>query len=325
MGKGGFDGNSDIYMGMLGMHGTKTANLGVTECDLLISLGCRFSDRVTGNAATFARKAKIIHFDIDEAEINKTVKTAVGIIGDLKESLKAINKKLETIPREEWISHIHELKEKYPLAYDKSVLSGPYVMEKIYELTNGDAIITTDVGQHQMWAAQYFKYSKPRTFISSGGLGTMGYGLGACIGAKVGRPDKKVINIAGDGCFRMNMNEIATATRYDIPIIQIVLNNKTLGMVRQWQTLFYQKRYSFTTLNDKVDFVKVSEGLGAKAYRVNTKEEFESVMKEALTLNEPVMIECMIGTDEKVWPMVAPNTSIGEAFSEEDLKDKGLA
>ncbi len=262
MGKGVYDGRDARYTGMIGMHGTKTSNFGVSECDLLIALGARFSDRVVGNPKKFAEHAKVLHIDIDAAEIDKNIRTHVSVTGDLKEVLQKINSRLEKQEHADWLAHIMELKEKYPLNYDASVLSCPYIMEELDRITDGQAIITTDVGQHQMWAAQYYKYSKPRTFLSSGGLGTMGYGLGACIGAKVGNPDKICVNIAGDGCFRMNMNELATASRYNIPIIQIVINNHVLGMVRQWQTLFYEKRYSQTILQDKVDFCKVAEGLG---------------------------------------------------------------
>lgn len=212
------------------------------------------------------------------------------------------------------------MKAKYPLNYDHSQLTGPYVIQKLYELTGGDAIISTDVGQHQMWAAQYFKFKEPRTFLTSGGLGTMGYGLGAAIGAKMGCPDKTVVNIAGDGCFRMNMNEIATATRYNIPVIEVVFNNHVLGMVRQWQTLFYGKRYSQTELYDQMDFVKVAEGMGAKAYRITKKEDVEPVLREAISLNIPVMIECQIGSDDKVFPMVPAGKPIEEAFDEIDLR-----
>ena len=282
MGKGVFPGDDPMYTGMLGMHGTKASNIGVSEADVLIAIGCRFSDRVYGNAKTFAKNAKIIQIDIDPAEI----------------------------------------KEKYPLRYHQERLSGPGVIEKIYEMTEGDAIITTEVGQHQMWAAQFYKYKRPRQFLTSGGLGTMGYGLGAALGAKVGCPDKTVVNIAGDGCFRMNMNEIATATRSGIPVIEVVINNHVLGMVRQWQTLFYGERYSATTLNDKVDFAKVAEAMGARASRVTTMEEFERAFAEALSCGEPYLIDCMIDSDEKVWPMVAPGDSIDEAFSEEDLAAK---
>ncbi|MDF2484789.1 MAG: ilvB [Herbinix sp.] len=322
MGKGAFDGTDIRYTGMLGMHGTKASNLGVTECDLLITIGARFSDRVTGNANKFAKNAKILHIDIDPAEINKNVTTYYSIIGDIKEVLTILNDRLEQQNHLEWVEQIINLKEKFPLKYNQDVLTGPFILEKLYELTDGDAIITTEVGQHQMWSAQYFQYKLPRTFLTSGGLGTMGYGLGACIGAKVGMPNKTVINIAGDGCFRMNMNEIATATRYNIPIIEIVFNNHVLGMVRQWQTLFYDKRYSNTNLSDKVDFVKLAEAMGAKAYRITKKEEVEPVLKEALALNEPVLIECVIDSDDKVWPMVAPGAAIEDVFSEEDLVNR---
>lgn len=322
MGKGAFDGTDSRYTGMLGMHGTKASNLGVTESDLLIAIGARFSDRVTGNAKKFAYNAKVLHIDIDPAEINKNVAAECSIIGDIREVLKVLNSRLQQQEHKEWIEHIISFKETFPLKYNKDALTGPYVLEKLYELTGGDAIITTEVGQHQMWSAQYYKYKEPRTFLSSGGLGTMGYGLGACIGAKVGKPDKTVINIAGDGCFRMNMNELATATRYNIPIIEIVLNNHVLGMVRQWQTLFYGRRYSHTNLNDKVDFVKLAEAMGARAYRITKKEEVEAVLKEALSLNEPVLIDCQIDCDDKVWPMVAPGAAIEEVFTEEDLANK---
>ena len=322
MGKGAFDGRDSRYTGMVGMHGTKTSNLGITECDLLITIGARFSDRVTGNASKFARKAKILQIDVDPAEINKNVQTHHSIIGDVKEVLVRLNKILDKQEHSDWLDHIKELMQKHPLNYRKDILTGPYIIEKLYEVTEGKAIISTEVGQHQMWAVQYYKYKEPRTLITSGGLGTMGYGLGASLGAKVGRPDDIVVNIAGDGCFRMNMNEIATATRYNIPIIQIILNNSVLGMVRQWQTLFYDKRYSNTTLKDKVDFVKLAEAMGAKAFRISKPEEVEGVLREAVACNQPVIIDCLIDCDEKVWPMVAPGAPIQEVFSEEDLKEK---
>ena len=319
MGKGAFDGNSPRYTGMIGMHGTKTSNLGVSQCDLLIALGARFSDRVTGNPKKFAEGAKILHIDIDVAEINKNIRVDASLIGDLRDVLRAINEKLEPQTHLEWMKQIQDLKSKYPLKYDKDKLSCPYVIEEIDRITGGEAIITTDVGQHQMWAAQYYHYTQPRTFLSSGGLGTMGYGLGACIGAQVGQPDKICVNIAGDGCFRMNMNELATAGRYNIPIIQVVINNHVLGMVRQWQTLFYGKRYSQTVLNDKVDFCKVAEGLGCKAIRVTEKEEFAPALKEALALKVPVLIECVIPEDDKVFPMVPAGAPINEVFDGDDL------
>lgn len=322
MGKGAMDGTDAHYTGMLGMHGTKTSNLGVTQCDLLIAIGVRFSDRVAGNAKKFAPKAKIVHIDIDPAEINKNVTVYKSVIGDVKEVLDRLLPLLNKTEHKEWMETIADMKAKFPMRYDESKLTGPFIMETLYKVTGGEAVVTTEVGQHQMWASQYYKYTTPRTFITSGGLGTMGYGLGACIGAKVGCPDKTVVNIAGDGCFRMNMNEIATATRYNIPIIQMVFNNHVLGMVRQWQNLFYGQRYSYTTLNDYVDFVKLAEAMGAKAYRVTKKEEVEPVLKEAISLNIPVVIDFQIESDDKVWPMIAPGGGNDEVFSEEDLEKK---
>ena len=321
MGKGAFPGTDDLYTGMLGMHGTKPSNFGVSKCDLPVVIGARFSDRVTGNASKFASKAKIIQIDIDPAEIDKNIMTDASITGDVDEVLKCINAKLEQQDHSEWKQTINEYKEKYPLTYHQGVLTGPAVIEEIYKQTEGDAVITTEVGQHQMWAAQFYKYTQPRTLLTSGGLGTMGYGLGASLGAKMGVPDKTVVNIAGDGCFRMNMNEIATAARYNIPIIQVVINNHVLGMVRQWQTLFYGQRYSATVLNDAVDFVKLAEAMGAVGMRATTLDEFKAAFSEALTLGRPVVIDCQIDSDEKVWPMVAPGAAISEAFSEEDLKE----
>ena len=319
MGKGVFDGHDPRYTGMIGMHGTKTSNFGVSECDVLIALGARFSDRVVGNPKKFAENAKVLHIDIDAAEINKNIRTDVSLVGDLKEVLEKINGQLEQQEHTEWMQHIAELKETYPLNYDASVLSCPYIMEEIDRITEGGAVITTDVGQHQMWAAQYYKYSIPRTLLTSGGLGTMGYGLGACLGAKMGCPNKICINIAGDGCFRMNMNELATASRYNIPIIQVVINNHVLGMVRQWQTLFYGKRYSHTVLNDSVDFCKVAEGLGCEAIRVTKKEEVAPAIEKAVALKKPVLINCIIPEDDKVFPMVPAGAPITEAFDALDL------
>ena len=321
MGKGAFPGTDDLYTGMLGMHGTKPSNYGVSKCDLLVVVGARFSDRVTGNASKFASKAKIIQIDIDPAEIDKNIMTDASITGDVDDVLKMLNAKLEQQEHTEWKNKINEYKEKYPLTYHKGTLTGPAIIEEIYNQTNGDAVITTEVGQHQMWAAQFYKYTKPRTLLTSGGLGTMGYGLGASIGAKTGVPDKTVVNIAGDGCFRMNMNEIATAARYNIPIIQVVVNNHVLGMVRQWQNLFYGQRYSATVLNDAVDFVKLAEAMGAVGMRATTLDEFKEAFHKALTMGRPVVIDCQIDSDDKVWPMVAPGAAISEAFSEEDLKE----
>ncbi len=320
MGKGAFDGTDELYTGMVGMHGTKTSNFGITEADLLIVVGARFSDRVTGNASKFAKNAKILQLDVDPAEINKNIKVDASIIGDVKVVLRKLNARLDPVNHDEWIAHIERMKDMYPLRYDKSVLTGPFIVQTIDEVTDDDAIIVTEVGQHQMWAAQYYNYRKPRTLLTSGGLGTMGYGLGASIGAKMGCKDRTVINIAGDGCFRMNMNEIATAVRYNIPIVEVIVNNHVLGMVRQWQTLYYGKRYSQTVLNDAVDFVKLAEAMGAKAYRVTQKEEFANVLKEAIALNIPVLIDCQVGCDDKVFPMVSPGAPIADAFDDTDLK-----
>ena len=322
MGKGAFPGTDDLYTGMLGMHGTKPSNFGVSKCDLLVVVGARFSDRVTGNASKFANNAKVLQIDIDPAEIDKNIMTDASIHGDVNEVLQLLNERLEQQDHTEWKEQIEEYKVKYPLTYHPDVLTGPFVVEEIYRQTKGDAVITTEVGQHQMWAAQFYKYTQPRTLLTSGGLGTMGYGLGASIGAKMGVPEKTVVNIAGDGCFRMNMNEIATAARYNIPIIQVVINNHVLGMVRQWQNLFYGQRYSATVLNDAVDFVKLAEAMGAVGIRATTQEEFKEAFSSALTMGRPVVIDCQIDSDDKVWPMVAPGAAISEAFSEEDLDKK---
>ena len=319
MGKGAFPGTDPRYTGMLGMHGTKTSNYGVSECDLLVVIGARFSDRVTGNTETFARNAKILQIDIDPAEINKNIIVTEELVGDVKEVLKILNRNLPQQDHSQWLEKIQSYKEKYPLKYHPEVLTGPFVVEEIYRQTKGEALIVTEVGQHQMWAAQYYKYTKPRTLLTSGGLGTMGYGLGASLGAKTGCPDKTVVNIAGDGCFRMNMNEIATAVRHNIPVIQVVINNHVLGMVRQWQDLFYDERYSATVLRDAVDFVKLAEAMGAEAIRAETQDEFRAAFAKALTLNKPVVIDCQIDSDDKVWPMVAPGAAISEAFDEEDM------
>lgn len=319
MAKGSFDGANPLYTGMIGMHGSKASNLGVTKCDLLITIGARFSDRVIGKSSVFAKRAKILQIDVDPAEINKNVLAHSSVIGDVKEVLKRINAKLDNLDHTDWNNEIEALMKKHPLKYYDEVLTGPYIMEKLYEITQGNAIIATEVGQHQMWAAQFYKYRQPRTLITSGGLGTMGYGLGAAMGAKLGRPDMPVFNVAGDGCFRMNFNELATAARYNIPIIELVFNNHVLGMVRQWQNLFYGERYSYTTFDDSLDFVKLGEAMGVTSYRITKKEEVEDVLRKALEATGPVLIDCHIDQDHKVWPMVAPGAGINEVFEEEDL------
>ena len=322
MGKGAFSGEHPLYIGMLGMHGTKYANFGVSRCDLLITIGARFSDRVLGDASRFATNAKILQIDVDPAEIDKNIRTAASVIGDVKEVLKMLNPRISVKSHENWLAYMDDLKARFPLKYNEEALTGPYIVEEIYKATKGDAIICTEVGQHQMWAAQYYKYSKPRTLLTSGGTGTMGYGLGASLGAKLARPEKTVINIAGDGCFRMNMNELATASRYNIPVIQVVINNHVLGMVRQWQTLFYEGRYSATILNDKVDFVKLAEALGCKGIRVTKKEEMAPALKEAMEYGGPVLLDCQIDCDDKVFPMVPAGAPIENAFDQDDLDGK---
>ncbi len=320
MGKGAFNGTDPLYTGMLGMHGTKASNFGVAHCDLLITLGARFSDRVTGDTKRFAKEAKILQIDIDPAEINKNVLVNGSVIGDVKSVLDILNEKLPELKHDAWVEEVEALKNKHPLKFDDDRLTGPYVVEELYRVTKGDAVITTEVGQNQMWAAQYYKYKEPRTFLTSGGLGTMGYGLGASIGAKIGRPDKTVVNVAGDGCFRMNMNEIATAARYNVPIIELVLNNHVLGMVRQWQTLYYGGRYSATVLNDQVDFVKLAEAMGAVGIRVTKKDEVAPAIEKAISLGRPVVLECVIDSDDKVFPMMSPGAPLEETFDADDLK-----
>ena len=320
MGKGAYPGTGDRYTGMLGMHGTKASNLGVSSCDLLIAVGTRFSDRVLGNPKTFASNAKVLQIDVDPAEINKNIIVDAEIIGDVKEALKRLIPKLRQMDHHHWMEHMRDLCQKYPLAIPEHGLTGPYAVNRIYEATDGDAIITTDVGQHQMWTAQYYRFNRPGQLLTSGGLGTMGYGLGASIGAAIGNPGKKVFNIAGDGCFRMNMNEIATATRNRLPIVEVIMNNHVLGMVRQWQDLFYGKRYSNTVLDDGVDYCKLAEAMGAKGLRATSQKEFDDALAIAMKTDTPVVIDVIIGSDDKVWPMVAPGKPIAECFDESDLK-----
>ncbi len=322
MGKGAFDGRRPEYTGMLGMHGTKASNYGVSECDLLIAVGTRFSDRVIGDAKHFAQGAKILQFDVDRAEINKNILTNASVVGDVKDILKCMNAILPQLDHSEWLRQVEAMKEEFPLVYPEPGLTGPSVVEEIYRQTKGDAIIVTEVGQHQMWTAQYYKFKQPRTLITSGGLGTMGYGLGAAIGAQIGNPDKTVVNIAGDGCFRMNMNELMTAARQHLPLIEVVIDNRVLGMVHQWQQLFYGHRYSNTILDDGADFVKIVSGMGVSGVRVTTQEEFAEAFADALDAREPVMIECMIGSDDNVWPMVAPGAPIADIFDKSDLENQ---
>ncbi|MCL2373300.1 MAG: biosynthetic-type acetolactate synthase large subunit [Defluviitaleaceae bacterium] len=313
MGKGGFPASHDSFVGMIGMHGTATSNTLVSECDLLIAIGARFSDRVVCNAARFATDAKILHIDIDPAEINKNVLTSHYLIGDVKSALTRLKEALPQQNHKEWINKTAELKAKYKLNYqnDDGLLRPQYIIERINALA-GDAVITTEVGQHQMWACQHIKTESPRQFITSGGLGTMGFGLGAAIGAAVAT-GKTVFNIAGDGCFRMNNIELATAVEYELPVIEVILNNHVLGMVRQWQTLFFDKRYSHTSLDTKTtDFIKLAEAYQAAAFNVTRPEELDDAIKKAMALGKPAVINCEISADDKVFPMVPLGKGVDE-------------
>ncbi len=310
MGIGAFPETHPLSLGMLGMHGTKAANYAVSESDLLIAVGARFDDRVTGKIEEFASQARIIHIDIDPAEIGKNVRVDVPIVGDVKNILAHLNNKLQQHLAGDWQDKITKWKEKHPLTYQKTGgLKPQFIVEQIYNVTKGDAVIVTEVGQNQMWAAQYYKYTKPRTFISSGGLGTMGYGLPAAIGAKVGRPDATVIDIAGDGSIQMTIQELATAVHYNIPVIVAILNNNYLGMVRQWQEIFYDRRYSFTEISGP-DFVKLADAYGALGIRVKEPKEVKPALKKAIEAKRPVMIDFVVEREENVFPMVPPGGAI---------------
>ncbi len=322
MGQAAFDNTNPRYTGMLGMHGTKTSSLAVGECDLMIVVGSRFSDRVTCNAKSFdeiMQGKKILQFEIDSAEINKNVEITDKVVGDIKLALSLINKKLEKQDHHEWMAEIEKWKAEYPLiqvSSDPDDILPQYVLETLCELTNGNAIITTEVGQHQMWTAEFFNFSKPNSIATSGGLGTMGYGLGAAIGSKVGNPDKYVINIAGDGSFYMNMNELTTLAKYDLPVIELVFNNSVLGMVRQWQKLFYNNKFSQTTLEKATDFEMLGKALGVEAHTISKKEEVRPTLEKALALGHPVLINCLIDKDINVLPMVPAGASIAEPILE---------
>ncbi|HOP08657.1 MAG TPA: biosynthetic-type acetolactate synthase large subunit [Candidatus Methanofastidiosa archaeon] len=319
MGKGSFDETSDLSLGMLGMHGTAYANFAICEADLIIALGTKFSDRVTGKTSEFGSSAKLIHIDIDPAEIGKNVKADIPIVGDVKETLKELTNLVPEKDHSSWFERINVWREKHPLrSFNQDVLNPQFIINKIYEETGGDAIIVTEVGQNQMWAAQYFKYKAPRTFISSGGLGTMGYGFPASIGAKVANPDKPVFDIAGDGSIQMNIQELATAVYNDIDVNIIILNNEYLGMVRQWQEIFYEKRYSSTSLKGNPDFVKLAEAYGAKGKHVTEKDDFVSALKDALNSGSTYLIDCVIPCEENVYPMVAPGSCISKMMGVEE-------
>ncbi len=321
--QGGFDQTNPRYIGMLGMHGTKTASLAIADCDLLIAVGTRFSDRVTCNTSLFAKHCPILQIDIDPAEFNKNVDVDIRLKGDAKAIIKELLKSLKKSRNSEWMGNIYAWKQEFPLSQKADAENGitpQEVLECLTKLTNSEAIITTEVGQHQMWAAQFYSYKNPRQFVTSGGLGTMGFGLGASIGAQVANPDKRVINIAGDGSFHMNANELSTAAKYNIPIVELLLNNEVLGMVRQWQKLFYDGRFSQTTLEKKTDYERLAEAYGVKALTIAKKEDIEPVLKEALAYNGPVFINCKISRDINVLPMVPAGASVEQPILEMNWK-----
>lgn len=313
MGMGAFPGTHPYYMGMVGMHGTRYSNYAFSNCDLLIAVGARFSDRVVSNVKKFAPDAKIIHVDIDPAELGKNVHTSIEVCGDVGQILDIFNERVDEKQEGPWNAQIKRWKKEYPLRYKMNgSLSPQYIIEKLYELTEGRAILTTEVGQNQIWAAQFYRFTEPRTFISSGGLGTMGFGLGASIGTALGRSNRRVVNVAGDGSFKMNSTELATISKYQIPIIQLVLNNHSLGMVKQWQDLFFDRRFSHSQLSEDVDFVKLAGAYNIKAYRMDRNEQVEGILRQALELNEPVLIDCIIHPEDKVYPIVPPGAGINE-------------
>ncbi|HQO14447.1 MAG TPA: biosynthetic-type acetolactate synthase large subunit [Smithellaceae bacterium] len=324
MGLGSFPGTDPLWLGMLGMHGTYHANMAVSHCDLLIAVGVRFDDRVTGTIETFAPNAQIVQIDIDPSSINRNVVVELPIIGETKATLKDLIQFLaehKYVPakdtRQEWLTEIEQWREKVPLTYCQNgeIIKPQYVIEKLYHVTNGDVFVTTEVGQNQMWTAQFFKFNKPNTFITSGGLGTMGYGLPAAIGVKCAFPDKQVVDIAGDGSIQMNIQELATAAQYNIAVKVVLLNNGFLGMVRQWQELFYEKRYSHTDMTYAPDFVKLAEAYGVVGMRATKPAEVEKTLREAFSIDKPVLMDFRVSREECVYPIVRP----GESLSEMDL------
>lgn len=312
MGLGGFDAHNTRYMGMLGMHGTVTSSRAITGCDLFLGIGTRFSDRVICDIHSFAPNAKIVHIDIDPAEINKNITADYALIGDVKQVLEALCKKLQKQNHNIWMNRIAGWKTEHPLKQTSPSggVAPEQVIKTLCRLTEDNAIITTEVGQHQMWVAQFYEFRHPRQFCSSGGLGTMGYGLGAAIGAQIGNPDKRVINIAGDGSFHMNCNELVTAYKFNIPVVELLFNNNVLGMVRQWQKLFYGSRFSQTTLDRDTDYMKLAEAYHIKGLQIKTPKDVAPILTEALAYNGPVLVECLIDPDMNVLPMVPAGASI---------------
>lgn len=325
MGQSAYDNTKENYLGMLGMHGTKTSSLALSECDLFIVIGSRFSDRVICNASTFAKGKKILHIEIDPAEIGKNITPTYTIGGDIKYILKKLNSSLESLDHSEWLARIYEWKAEYPLVMkpvesENEVLPSE-VISTLDTLTNGKAIITTEVGQHQMWAAQFYNFTKARQFASSGGLGTMGYGLGASMGSQLGNPNKKVINIAGDGSFYMNLMELSSLKKHNIPVIELVFSNNVLGMVRQWQRLFYDKHFSETNIERSTDFMKLAEAFGIKGITISSKDEIKPKLKEALECNEPCLVNVIINKDHNVLPMVPAGADVNDPIMEIDIRD----
>ncbi len=317
MGLGGFPSTDKLFTGMLGMHGTKASNVAATRCDLLIAIGVRFSDRATGNVDNFAPEAEILQIEIDPAEVNKNVMTDHFIIGSINKVIPMLNERIKQKDNTPWLKQIADIKREYPLVYKRdNKLKPQYIVEKVKEVAGDKAIIATEVGQNQMWTAQFYGFTEPRTFLTSGGLGTMGYGLGASMGAQVAAPDKRVFNISGDGCFHMNCNELSTAVKYNIPIIVVILNNQVLGMVRQWQNLFYDKRFSSTTLEKETNIVGLAEAFGATGFNITKNEEVEEILKKAMDVNGPVVINCEIDRDEMVLPIVPPGKNIEDLVME---------
>lgn len=316
MGIGSIPTDHELYTGMVGMHGTMVSNKAFNACDLLICIGARFSDRVVGNDALFAKQAKIIQLEVDPAEINKNILIDECIMGDIKNTLSYLNDQLEQQNHEQWHKEIQELKTTYKSKYDTHHLNVPYLLKKIGEHASEDDIVTTDVGQHQMWTAQHFPFKKPYQFLTSGGLGTMGYGLGAAMGAQFANPDNRVIMITGDGSFKMNFNEIVTSVRHKLPIKIFLMNNHTLGMVRQWQDLFYDQRFAATTLDDDIDYVQFARSLGGEGYRIDKLEDVDSVIDEAFSNNKLCLIHCNVPQSQFVYPMVPPGKAIYDAIWE---------
>ncbi|MBB6177465.1 acetolactate synthase-1/2/3 large subunit [Anoxybacillus tengchongensis] len=315
LGLGGFPADHPLFLGMAGMHGTYTANMALYECDLLINIGARFDDRVTGNLAHFAPKATVAHIDIDPAEIGKNVPTKIPIVGDAKEALiQLIEQNGKRPDVSEWLNKLNEWKREYPLMYKREpgVLKPQRLIEMIHEYTNGEAVVTTDVGQHQMWVAQYYKFKQPHRWVTSGGLGTMGFGLPAAIGAQLAQPEATVVSIVGDGGFQMTLQELSVIQELNLPIKIVIVNNQALGMVRQWQEIFYEKRYSHSLIPNQPDFVRLAEAYGIKAMRATTEEEAEYVLKEALATNAPVLLDFHVHPGENVYPMVAPGKGLHE-------------